>query len=268
MGPPDLTDVIHEAVNGVSVEIRRPIAERRIRRVRDAAERHVRNQIQRIQRGVPLRNIDAQRRPVYFAQIFRAVSQGILADTDNRLIEHRRRDRIRGVDTRPAPRLLEDDRRNVKIQRSVHPKPIGRVLQIRVIRQPDISLPARADLIIQSQNLRAPVVTARLRREVIPLVQPARTQIRIVRHRKNIQNILADLRHARHRQHISRELDLIVQRILYGNQLAVHIEGFRKIALAFQRGGHGNCLGPVSHALVLELLRPEEEQLVAPGAHL
>src|SRR5207249_6989118 len=54
----DLAEVVHQAVNGVAVPIRRAIAQRRVGGVGDAAERHIGDEVQRVERRVALRDID------------------------------------------------------------------------------------------------------------------------------------------------------------------------------------------------------------------
>src|SRR5664279_674360 len=121
MGSVHLADVVSETVNRVLVEVRSSIAHRRIRVILDTAEAHVRYQIQWIQRGVALRNQDAEFGAVDQVRKLRSVGQVVLADGKRRLIEQGRANRVGGVQGAEAARLFIVNRAQNEVQRSGYP---------------------------------------------------------------------------------------------------------------------------------------------------
>ena len=130
VGPRYFTHVVDDAVNRVLIDVREIIIHRRIGRVGDSAEGHVRDYVQRVQRGVALRNVDAEFGAVDHRYVERIEGQRILAEGDREIVEHGCADVVGGMECPQLSGLLEDDRRQREVEGPIDPDAIKRILLI------------------------------------------------------------------------------------------------------------------------------------------
>ena len=254
VGFPHFAQMVAYLKDGVAVEIGCTVVHGRVGGVADAAEGHVRNEPQRIERRVPRRNIDPELVPVHCVEIFGVERQGVLADADQQLVEHGRRNRVLRVHRCAFARLVEYDRGQGKIQRAGDPGGVGRVLLVGIVLHARIQLPVRARSIIDAAGLGAARITAASGGKVVRIEAPRRHRIDVVRQREQVQNGLAGFSQPRSRNQKSGKRFLSVERIVDSDERAIGVVGLRKIALALERGGYGDRLGPVLNLLMLKFL--------------